>query len=536
MILNAPSSSRSATDAAALGEPIRGATVPRIYTPPLVTGPPGPCGCGCPLTPDTSEGFDVVDFATDVVRRPPDPWQRWLYIHGMELLPDGRPRFRTVVVLVSRQNGKTEALVILAAYWLFVTYAPLVLGTSTQLGYARESWQKLVRLVNAAKVLNADHERRWTRKQNGEQECWTGPADAPTSRYKIAASNEEGGRSLTVHRLILDELRQHHDYSAWGAAVPAMNAVPDAQCWALSNAGDDRSVVLNGLRESCVAFIESGTGDERTMLAEWSAPDGSDPLDPYALAQANPNVGRRLDLETLLADATKAVLTGGEALTTFKTESMCMRVPMLNPAIDPAAWLRCLDPGVLGGVRDRVALCVDVAPDEQHATLAAAAVLGTGRVRVELVEAWSGIGCVDRMRAALPALVARVRPQAFGWFPNGPAAAVTADLSAKSGRRGWPPRGVAVAEIRGEVTAVCMGFAEQVTAGRVAHSGDPLLDGNVEAAERLPYGDAWVYSRRGGGGVDALYAAAGAVHLARMLPAPIGRPRIVRSRDDRQAG
>lgn len=68
-------------------------TLPRLFTAPLVTGPPGPCGCGCALTPDTSDGFDVAAWAADVLHAPLRGWQRWLLIHGLELAAGGRPRF-----------------------------------------------------------------------------------------------------------------------------------------------------------------------------------------------------------------------------------------------------------------------------------------------------------------------------------------------------------------------------------------------------------------------------------------------------------
>jgi hypothetical protein len=84
-----------------------------------------------------------------------------------------------------------------------------------------------------------------------------------------------------------------------------------------------------------------------------------------------------------------------------------------------------------------------------------------------------------------------------------------------------------VEEIRGELAAVCMGLAEQVTAGKIAHSDDPLLNDHIGGAERLYRGDTWVFSRKGDGHCDAAYAAAGAVHLARTLPAPVGKPRLV---------
>ena len=70
-----------------------GHTVARIATRPLI--PPGPsaCPCGaCGHTPETTDGFDVIDFSATVLRMPLDPWEQYTVIHGLELLPDGRPR------------------------------------------------------------------------------------------------------------------------------------------------------------------------------------------------------------------------------------------------------------------------------------------------------------------------------------------------------------------------------------------------------------------------------------------------------------
>lgn len=520
------------TNSAADVRSVLGSTRPRIQTPPLVTGPPGPCGCGCALDETTSYGFDAAWFAENVVHHPLDPWERLAAIHGGELLPDGTPRFSIVLVLVARQNGKTELLVILSLYWLYIERVPLVLGTSTKLDYAKESWHKVVKLARRVPCLRAEIPvRGGVRETNGEQELLIRYRDenageeAPYEecRYKIAASNADGGRSLAVKRLILDELRQHHDYTAWDALEPTISAQPDGQAWCLSNAGSDASIVLNDKRAEALAAIKAGQ-DTDLCLLEWSAPEDADPLDIHALAQANPNLGRRKDAQKLLASARRAVASGGDALAGFKTESMCIRVKQLNAAIDSATWKASCDPGDLSDARTRVAVCLDVAPDGLHATLAAAASLADGRVRGELVAAWDGPACIDRLRRGLTSLLARVRPQVLGWLPAGPAAALAADLKA---RPGWPPAGVTVAEIRGEVAAVCMGFAEWVAAGRFAHSDDPLLNAHVEGAERLARGDGWVFSRKGTGHCDAAYAMAGAVHLARTLPAPVGKPRLV---------
>lgn len=485
---------------------IRGSTTPRISTPPLVTGRKGPCGCGCALTRKTSYGFDVVDFASEVLQRPLDPWQRWLVIHAGELLPDGRPRFRKVLVLVARQNGKTELLRILALFWLWVDRVRLVLGTSTNLDYAREAWDKAVTLAEDTPDLAAEIPPNGIRRANGEQTLatvWGG-------RYKIAASNRKGGRSLTIDRLVMDELREQHDWDAYNAAVPATNAVPDAQVWFISNMGDDRSVVLNALRDQALEGL-----DDRMGIFEWSSPEGMAATDPEALAMANPNLGRRIPLDALMGEALRAEAAGGEQLASFLTEVHCRRVSLLNPAIDAEAWDACLDEGnTLDHLRDRVALCLDVSMDERHASLYAAAVDGD-RVRLDAVAAWDGATAASSMTAALPGIIERIKPRVVGWFPYGPAAVAAADLEE---RPGWPPKGVEVEPIRGNIAAVCMGFAEQVRARAVARGDDPLLDAHVRAAEKLYHGDGWRFTRKGAGQVDAAYAAAGAVHLARTLP------------------
>lgn len=497
-----------------------GRVEPRLWTPPLRE-----------LTPETSYGFDVIEFARDVVGEPLDPWQEWVVIHAGELLPDGRPRFRIVLVLVSRQNGKTHLCVILSLYWVFVERVEMVLGTSTKLDYAAESWGKACKIAKRVPELVAEIPKKGgIRKANGEQHLWRADEDEfeleEGSRYKIAASNEEGGRSLTIDRLIMDELRQHHDYSAHDACVPATNAVRDAQIWALSNAGSDRSVVLNDYRDAAIAYIESGVGDDRMGLIEYSAPDGSSPTDMDALAQANPNLGYRIDPDGLIGQARTAVAKGGEKLAGFKTENMCMKVNRMDPAVDPEKWEACSDPGTMDAWRDRVAACLDVSLDGEHATLSAAALMDDGRVRLEVVKAWEGPGCTKAMRAELPGLVARVRARVFGWFPAGPAAAVAADLAERDETKPgdpWPPPDVTVEEIRSATTAVCMGFAEQVRNVNVAQSDDDLLKAHVTGAEKLHLGDAWRFTRRGAGHCDGAYSAAGAVHLARTLP-PIEKP------------
>jgi phage terminase large subunit-like protein len=83
------------------------------------------------------------------------PWQRWLLIHMLELLPDNSLRFRTVVVLVARQNGKSTLSQVLALWFMYVYGVGMVLGTAQDLDTAEEIWQGAVDLVKSRRRRRA---------------------------------------------------------------------------------------------------------------------------------------------------------------------------------------------------------------------------------------------------------------------------------------------------------------------------------------------------------------------------------------------
>lgn len=471
------------------------------------------------LTPRTSYGYAVIHFAAVVLGRPLDPWQQWLVIHAGEMLDDGRPRFRTVLVIVARQNGKTHLCTVLALFWLYVERWPMVFGTSNKIEYAADAWMAAKDIAMETPELAARTRR--PRLTNGQN-------DLPTtdrSHYRIGAANDDGGRSKSIDRAIGDELRRQTTWAAHLALEPAMNARPRAQLVYITNMGDDSAVVLNALRKDGLDSIEAGQRDEVEQrpigLFEWSAPPGSHPMDTAGHAAANPQYGRRMDPETIIAVARRVSKPGADPadLAGFMTEELCMAVDQLDPAIDPSGWSTGADPASMPDTRP--AMVVDCSPDLLHATVAVAAEIGS-RWRVELVAAYDGIDALEKLGRDLAGLVKTIRPRAVGWYPNGPAAALDATLRdrRKSGRYGWPPRGIEVAELKAETAGVMMAFANLVASGRILHSGQALLDAQIAAAEKAWTGDKWVVVRRGAGHVDGVYAVAGAVHLARTVAAP----------------
>ena len=114
-----------------------GYTEPRIYTPPLRE-----------LTPSTSLGYAACEYAKDVLGKTLYPWQEWALVHMLEIIGDlggdWHFRYRTILVMVSRQCGKTVLSEVLASFFLNVLCVDSIFGTSLSLDKAEEVWEAKV--------------------------------------------------------------------------------------------------------------------------------------------------------------------------------------------------------------------------------------------------------------------------------------------------------------------------------------------------------------------------------------------------------
>lgn len=456
-----------------------GRTEPRLWTPPLR-----------PLTRKTSRGFEVIDFA-EMIGAPLLPWQQWAVIHAMELLPEGSYRFRTVLIMVARQNGKSHLKRIVSLWRMYMDGARSIIGVAQDVALARDQWNMCQDLIHACPDLEAEWEK--VRNVNGDE--WFA---ASGCRYAIKAANRRAGRGGSNDEVNFDELREQQDWKAWAAVSKTTLARPRGQTWAMSNAGDDSSVVLNQLRGAALSGNDPSIG-----LFEWSGADNCEIDDRDAWAQANPGLGY------IITEGAIRSSVGTDPPAIVRTEVLCQKVDQLDGAIDYAAWQANADPGGnMDAYRKALAACVDIAPDGKHATLIVAARQPDGRVRLEVVRAWPS---TDALRAELPDLRARIRPRVFGWFPGGPAAALAPLF------RSWPES----KEITGgDVAACCQGLADLARTAAMVQPADPLLDSHIKAAKKLHSGDGWRFTRLGEGHVDAAYAAAGAAQLALTMPTP----------------
>lgn len=469
------------------GVPHVGRTEPRIGTPPLR-----------PLTPETSRGFEVIEFALVFLGIVLRPWQRVALIRALELKPDGSYRFRRVILLVSRQCGKTLLASVLAAWWLHVEslrfperVPPVqfkIVGTAQNLDIAREPW-KNVKLwcdpepdTDEARAQAIGQLQAATAKvsdTNGDQYILA----QSLAHYEIRAAGNARGKPAA--RVLMDELREQKDWKAWNAVSQTSKAFWSGQVWGISNAGSAASVVLAKQRETALELIAefdryvtaglmsvgqyaNSNHDTSIGLFEWSAPDGCRLDDVEAILQANPSIGYG---GITVADCISDSRSMPEA--DYRTEVLCQWVTaQVDSYVDVKEWrAREVSPmsvNVPAGAR--TVWGVDVSFDRRWTWIAAAVELSDGMRLVQVRE---------RVKSMFDAVK------------------ILGDLAAASGHsevalqsRGCasmelikPLRdvGLTVHEIDGGHVGLATGrFRDRVRAGGLVHPPQPLVDLGIE--------------------------------------------------------
>lgn len=473
---------------------------PRVFTPPLRK-----------LTRKTTLGFDVIDFASDVLGIELFPWQKWLLIHMLELLPDGSLRFRTVVVLVARQNGKSTLSQVLALWFMVVWGWPLVLGTAQDLETAEEVWQGAVDLVEEGEELRALLKR--VVKVNGKKalELTNG------GRYKVKAANRRAGRGFTGNLILLDELREHQSWDAWGAITKTTMAQVEAMVLALSNAGDATSIVLRYLRKLAHAAVGDPDGinsdddpvvlpaddddedgsedefeqDEDTLgLFEWSAPPACAVTDREAWTYANPSLGYSITERTIAS----ACRTDPEWV--FRTEVLCQWSDgSLEGPFPPGSWEAGTDRESRRAEGSEVVACLTVSHDRGMAHLTIAALRDDGKPHVEVVASRAGVEWVKPWLLD-PAFPHRAKWRLTGQTNGSPESGLLVELEAA---------GMDVAKWQGpDLARACGMFYDRVRGlgedgtnrPGVFHRPQPVLDVAAATAVTKPLGEGWVWDGR----------------------------------------
>ena len=358
------------------GGEMMGKTEPRLFTPPLRE-----------LTPATSLGFACVGYAKSVLKKSLYPWQEWALIHALEIVGElggeWKFRFRTVLFLISRQNGKTVLSEVIASFFLNILCVDSIFGTSLSLDKAEEVWEAVVQDQESIPELSAELQR--VGRTNGSKKLvLTG-----LRQYKVGAPTRRAGRGDSNDLVMLDEIREQRDWETWAASVASTNAKPNGLVVCFSNAGDPDSIVLRQLRAQAISSITGkdavdldGNVDSSTLgLFEWSSPDGAKTDDMDALAQANPALGYGYLTERALL-SNRATFPENK----FRSECMCQQVETILPQPFPdGAWDAGLDSFSQIAPESEIYFGIDLSQNRRWAVIAAAGLREDGNMHIEVV-------------------------------------------------------------------------------------------------------------------------------------------------------
>lgn len=239
------------------------------------------------------------------------PWQEYALDVMLSATADGEWEYREVAVIAARQNGKTKILVPRIA--LGLSRGERFIHTAQNRLLPRKVLMELSQLVPDITVF---------RQANGQEEIQT----ASGGSYMIVAP-QRGARGESADCLIVDELREMEDFDFIAAAEPTLTESTNPQVIYLSNAGTEKSLVLNDLRQR-------GTSENPSGLAymEWSA-DPELPVDAEeGWLQANPSIGYGNNTVPRLRRLFEKYRDAGE-LSVFETEHLCRWVKSMQPPL-----------------------------------------------------------------------------------------------------------------------------------------------------------------------------------------------------------
>lgn len=403
-----------------------------------------------------------------------DPWQAALVDHVLERYPDdwpveelrGRLRYRSCVISMGRQNGKSELAQVFGFYGLMMHEpGPYMLSLASNADQAHIIYRRVKFTIDN----HPDLKKRF--KTTGTRGITR--LDKP-GMYQVKPAKADALQGIPVSMCLFDEVHLCKP-DMWSAMVLGTTARDDGIVVGITTAGDDTSALLADLyvqgRDAA-----SGQGSERFGFFLWEAPEGCKVDDPEALLDANPALASgRLDMDVVLEQVRGM------------PEDQARRYRLNQFTSSTSTWLPVhlwlASVGEPLQPQSGVVFAVDRTPQWEHATITATIKTDEG-VHTHVVadlrkpnNDWLLELC-ERLN--------KHNPSAF--IMDGK---TLGDLADKMEARGMNVRRLTLSD----VTNACTTAYSLISQGQVTHNGDPLLRQQMPFATKRNVGDTWRISR-----------------------------------------
>ena len=436
------------------------------------------------------------------------PWQKQVAAVGMELDPKcpGAFRYDTVVVSVPRQSGKSYLLRAIMADRIMSYNRHEVVMTAQTGKDAKKRWNQLINSLKADKKPAYFN----VRKSQGTEYLEYLKRGSKLAPFAPTPKSVHGD---SLNLITIDEAWAFDADSgaALEAAIePTQLTILDSQMWIVSTRGTSKSAYLNTLIERGRHAVDDPTS--RLAYFEWSADEALAEADPYGEATLafHPAMGHTQTYEKILSLAKPGV---PGALANWRRSILNLDTPLENEAlIDLALWdSLAADQPLEPPPPSEVSIGVDIALDRSGASIVAAWVTADGDLALSLIMSGPGVDWVAPT-------VRRLSSVGYKWIgadATGPMATTATDITND---------GTALKIIKTKEYALATQLLlDRVRDGRLVHDGaTQLRTAWGQAACRPMYGVMALDASRSAGPIDALRAAAVAVHGAGIyVPDPV---------------
>ena len=436
------------------------------------------------------------------------PWQKQVAAVGMELDPKrpGAFRYDTVVVSVPRQSGKSYLLRAIMADRIMSYNRHEVVMTAQTGKDAKKRWTQLINSLKADKKPSYFN----VRKSQGTEYLEYLKRGSKLSPFAPTPKSVHGD---SLNLITIDEAWAFDADSgaALEAAIePTQLTILDSQMWIVSTRGTSKSAYLNTLIERGRHAVDDPTS--RLAYFEWSADEALAEADPYGEATLafHPAMGHTQTYEKILSLAKPGV---PGALANWRRSILNLDTPLENETIiDLALWdSLAADQPLEPPPPNEVSIGVDIALDRSGASIVAAWITTEGDLALSLIMSGPGVDW-------LAPTVRRLSTAGYKWIgadATGPMATTATDITND---------GTALEIIKTKEYALATQLLlDRVRDGRLVHDGATQLRTSWgQAACRPMYGVMALDASRSAGPIDALRAAAVAVHGAGIyVPDPV---------------
>lgn len=232
-------------------------------------------------------------------------WQKALVsaVFGFVHKIDGTRRFRELILMVARKNGKSALGSAIALYMLLADgeNGPEIVSAATKREQAKIIWLESKRMVKKSPVLS-----RRCRCLVGEIDC-----DANDGIFKPLSSESGTLDGLNVHCSLIDELHAIEDCNLYDIIVDGMSAREQPLSIIVTTAGTVRESIFDQKYEEAELIIKGygdpdGYKDDRILPIIYELDARSEWTNEKCWMKANPGLGTIKELRTLADKVAKA--------------------------------------------------------------------------------------------------------------------------------------------------------------------------------------------------------------------------------------